>query len=90
MIFTKILERDFLYPEDMNEDAIDLIDQLLQIDPTKRLGAGRDGAMNDFAALKQHPFFKGVDFKSLARRSPPIIKEKMVEPVPDLPPASSL
>jgi len=41
------------------EVALDLIRSLLELDPTKRLGA------TDFVDLLSHPFFEGVDFASL-------------------------
>lgn len=42
--------------------------QLLQdLDPSRRPGAGPDG----YAALKMHPFFKGVDWKNVRGQTPP-------------------
>lgn len=46
----------------MPEDAIDLVDKLLQINPLERLGVGPKGSKNDFEALKSHNFFKGINF----------------------------
>ena len=36
-------------------------------DPSRRPGAGPDG----YAALKNHPFFSGIDWKSLRAQTPP-------------------
>lgn len=33
--------------------------------PEQRLGGGPPGSMYDFEALKQHPFFDGLDFDKL-------------------------
>ncbi|WOK97865.1 hypothetical protein Cni_G06573 [Canna indica] len=38
-------------------EARDLIDKLLDTNPTKRPSARPDG----YASLKKHPFFKGID-----------------------------
>jgi len=43
-VFTKILNRDCSFPEDMAPDTKDVIDKLLQIDPAKRIGAGKPGS----------------------------------------------
>ena len=37
----------------------DLIDKLIVLDPAARLGSPQAGG---FAKLKQHPFFKGINF----------------------------
>ena len=37
------------------------------LDPSGRPGAGSGG----YAALKMHPFFKGIDWENLRERSPP-------------------
>lgn len=60
--FQMILERQLSYkPGDhVSPEAKDLIDRLLQLEPTDRLGAGAKG--NDFAALKAHEFFRGISF----------------------------
>ena len=64
-IFAKIRDRDFSYPEDMDVDARDLIDQLLQMNPLDRLGYGEIGSGRDYAGLKAHPFFKNIDFDKM-------------------------
>lgn len=65
LIFQRIIARDLKLPEYFSDAARDLIDKLLDMDPSKRLGAGPGG----YAALKKHPFFKGIDWKNL-RQSP--------------------
>ena len=63
--FQMILERDLKFPEDMSEHARDLIDKLLQKEPHQRLGSGPQHSDNDFSALKNHPFFDGINFETL-------------------------
>ncbi|PRQ58672.1 putative protein kinase AGC-PDK1 family [Rosa chinensis] len=67
LIFQRIIARDIRFPNNFSDEAKDLIDRLLDLDPSRRPGAGRDG----YAALKMHPFFKGVDWKNLRAQTPP-------------------
>jgi serine/threonine protein kinase len=48
----------------MSNEAKNLIVHLLNRNPSKRLGAGQDGA----AEIKRHPFFDGVDWSKVAAR----------------------
>jgi serine/threonine protein kinase len=64
-IFDNILNRNIQWPpvpEDMSHEARDLIDRLLTEDPHQRLGAR--GA----AEVKQHSFFKDIDWNTLAQQ----------------------
>ncbi|KZV32078.1 3-phosphoinositide-dependent protein kinase 2-like [Dorcoceras hygrometricum] len=67
LIFQRIIARDIRFPNYISAEARDLIDQLLDIDPSKRPGAGPNG----YASLKKHPFFKGIDWKNLRTEIPP-------------------
>lgn len=67
LIFQRIIARDIRFPDYFSEEARDLIDRLLDLDPSRRPGAGLGG----YAALKMHPFFKGVDWTSLRDQIPP-------------------
>lgn len=74
LIFQKIIARDIKFPEYFSEEAKDLIDRLLSIDPSKRPGAGPEG----YPALKNHPFFRGFDWANLRDHPPPrLSKEPM-------------
>lgn len=53
------------------EDAKDLIRSLLKKDPSERLGVGQYGTPNDMNALKNHPFFKTIDFSKVFLMIPP-------------------
>eukprot|EP00299_Pterocystis_sp_00344_P011433 c5338_g1_i1.p1 GENE.c5338_g1_i1~~c5338_g1_i1.p1 ORF type:complete len:439 (+),score=131.27 c5338_g1_i1:235-1551(+) len=66
IIFQKILKLDFIFPPNFPEDAKSLVNQLLVIDPSHRLGA--DGNLQ---SIKDHPFFTGIDFASLHKQVPP-------------------
>ena len=41
----------------------DLVDNMLQIDPTKRLGVSKNGIKD----LKDHAYFEGVDFEAISK-----------------------
>jgi 3-phosphoinositide dependent protein kinase-1 len=58
----------------MPEEAVDLVDKLLQLNPLERLGGGPPGSKLDFEALKSHEFFKGINFARIASGNiaPPI------------------
>ncbi|KAD5961289.1 hypothetical protein E3N88_12762 [Mikania micrantha] len=64
-IFANIMNRDIPWPkvpEDISEDAYDLIDKLLSDNPLQRLGATGAGE------VKRHPFFKNINWDTLARQ----------------------
>ncbi|XP_059307624.1 3-phosphoinositide-dependent protein kinase 2-like [Lycium ferocissimum] len=67
LIFQRIIARDIRFPNYFSNEARDLIDQLLDIDPSRRPGAGPDG----YASLKNHPFFNGTDWENLRSQTPP-------------------
>ena len=58
-VFENILSRRLFWPDDISEPAQDLIDRLLTLDHTKRLGCS--GAEE----VKSHPFFEGIDWDAL-------------------------
>ena len=56
-----------------SEEAKDLINKLLNVDPNKRLGYGKNG----IEELKNHPYFKEINWKNLEelKVTPPFIPE---------------
>ncbi|XWS75247.1 hypothetical protein CRYUN_Cryun01aG0069400 [Craigia yunnanensis] len=67
LIFQRIIARDIRFPNYFSKEARDLIDRLLDLDPSRRPGAGPDG----YPVLKMHPFFRGVDWSNLREQTPP-------------------
>ena len=67
----KIYERGVEYPKSLTNEAIDLIQKLLVVDPQKRLGQGPNGSDE----IKNHPFFKGVNWDDAWKKKikPPFI-----------------
>lgn len=67
-IFQKITKLEYEFPEGFNPTARDLVEKLLVIEPTKRLGSDE---MGGFEKLKQHEFFKGIDWEHIHEQKPP-------------------
>ncbi|KAG0280247.1 hypothetical protein BGZ96_001616 [Linnemannia gamsii] len=64
-IFKNILNHDIQWPEDgLSREARDLINKLLNKDPTHRPSP---------AVLKAHPFFQGVDWENIRSQEAPFI-----------------
>ena len=63
------------FQNNMPEEARDLISKILIKDPTKRIGYNS----KDYSEIKNHPFFKGIDFDNLEFEDPPLagVKEKL-------------
>ena len=68
---SKIYEKGVVFPKNLTKEAKDLIQNLLVVDPSKRLGQGPEGSEN----IKNHAFFKGVNWKDAWERKirPPFI-----------------
>ncbi|XP_041362473.1 3-phosphoinositide-dependent protein kinase 1-like [Gigantopelta aegis] len=69
--FQRIVKLDYEFPEGFNATAKDLVEKLLVIDPTKRLGSQE---MGGYAELKKHEFFKETDWENLTKtKAPPLV-----------------
>lgn len=68
-LYKRIKEGQLDFPNDMSPEAKDLLIQLLDRDPTRRLGSGP----SDANEVKAHPFFRDVDWDALldCRIDPP-------------------
>ncbi|CAI2359870.1 unnamed protein product [Moneuplotes crassus] len=71
-VFEAILEREVTFPDDMDQNAKDLIKKLLVKDPRERLGAGPKRSGRTLKDLKKHPFLKGTKCKNLYKKRPPV------------------
>ena len=58
-INNEIYKSKIQYPRFLDQDARDLISQLLEVDPKKRLGSGKGGVEK----IKKHPFFEEINWK---------------------------
>ena len=59
---------------DIPDDAKDLISKILIKDPKKRIGYNS----KDYSEIKNHPFFKGINFDQLESQVPPISEIKEI------------
>eukprot|EP00005_Dracoamoeba_jomungandri_P000082 CAMPEP_0174251632 /NCGR_PEP_ID=MMETSP0439-20130205/1385_1 /TAXON_ID=0 /ORGANISM="Stereomyxa ramosa, Strain Chinc5" /LENGTH=475 /DNA_ID=CAMNT_0015331987 /DNA_START=69 /DNA_END=1496 /DNA_ORIENTATION=+ len=66
-VFEKVLSRDFQMPSWFDDDAKDLIDKLLVIEKTQRLGACR-GALD----IIDHPWLAKIDYRTIDTQKPPV------------------
>lgn len=68
-VLKKIMQEDFLnninFPDYIAPEAIDLVRQLLQINPLKRLGSDAQNGRPNLSPLKSHKFFKNFNFADL-------------------------
>ncbi|KAJ9474416.1 Serine/threonine-protein kinase PKH2 [Pseudozyma hubeiensis] len=69
----KVKKREFEFPEGFEEDAKDLIDRVLALDPAERLTA---------AEIKAHRFFGSIDWEKLWEQDVPEIRTGLVQPLP--------
>ncbi|KAH7713938.1 AGC/PDK1 protein kinase [Aphelenchoides avenae] len=70
-VLKKILALDYSFPDGFPEVAKDIVQKLLVISPSERLGSQETGGVQ---ALKNHPYYKGVDWTDIHLRQPPQIK----------------
>lgn len=63
--FDIIMKREFDWPESIDENCKDLINKLLNLEPMKRLGAGRPNSGCSYEDLMLHPFFEGVNWHTI-------------------------
>mmetsp|Transcript_29550 Transcript_29550/g.29298 ORF Transcript_29550/g.29298 Transcript_29550/m.29298 type:complete len:124 (-) Transcript_29550:43-414(-) len=74
-LFNNIQRGKLRLPKTMSENSKLLIKQLLNRDPSKRLGASK----RDADEIKEHPFFEGLDWTALIEKTipaPPIHQSK--------------
>lgn len=62
-VFPQILGRKIDWPKEEFDPCLkDLVERLIQMEPTDRLGCPK--TTHDMDSLMAHPFFKGIDFGS--------------------------
>ncbi|KAJ0015850.1 hypothetical protein NQD34_014140 [Periophthalmus magnuspinnatus] len=68
LIFQKIIKLEYEFPEKFFPKAKDLVEKLLSLDPSKRLGCEEIGG---YDPLRQHPFFDTISWSDLHLQTPP-------------------
>jgi len=77
LIFQKIQSLEYSFYEGFDLQARDMVEKLLVIDPSKRLGAGDNMG---YPSIKRHPFFENIDFDRLHETTPPQIRSYVSDP----------
>lgn len=62
LIFQKILKLEYEFPEGFDQTAKDLVEKLLVINPSKRLGATD---VEPYTSIRQHEFFSDIDWDNI-------------------------
>ncbi|XP_067003119.1 3-phosphoinositide-dependent protein kinase 1 isoform X2 [Anabrus simplex] len=70
LIFQKITKLEYEFPDGFAPSARHLVEKLLVLDSSKRLGA-LDTV--NYPSIRAHPFFTGIEFESLHKQTPPQI-----------------
>lgn len=83
IIFEQIRQGNFVFPEGIDPDGIDLVRKLLVQDPFLRLGGGEKESDNDISALKAHPFISSFDIDNILHQQVPFSDWPVVEKVID-------
>ncbi|XP_069503291.1 3-phosphoinositide-dependent protein kinase 1 [Ambystoma mexicanum] len=68
LIFQKIIKLEYGFPEKFFPKAKDLVEKLLVLDATKRLGCEE---MGSYEPLKAHSFFENLKWENLHNQTPP-------------------
>lgn len=76
LIFQKIKNLEYVIPEEFTPEAKDIVQKLLTSDPEHRLGSQSTGGIQ---AIKDHPFFEGIDWENLFNSTAPPLKERLEE-----------
>ncbi|KAF7298980.1 Non-specific serine/threonine protein kinase [Mycena indigotica] len=75
-MYEKILNDPLVFPPEIGPEARSILTQLLDRDPTQRLG------VNGASEIKKHPFFASMDFKLLSQKKlQPPFKPNVTSPV---------
>jgi serine/threonine protein kinase len=74
----KIMNDEVDFPEDMSLAAISIVMQLLMKNPTERLGSS--GSVD---TVRQHPFFKGIDWQAVQEKRVKPPEKEMVAKIPE-------
>lgn len=72
LIFQKVVNVDYQFPDGFDEDAKDLIKKLLRYGPLDRIGS-EDPTDYRYMSIRNHPFFSEIDFDNLRLQAPPKI-----------------
>lgn len=78
LTWQKIKQLDYSFPEGFDPEAKDLVQKLIVRDPAGRLGAGPPDSPTSMEALRSHPFFASIDWKTLWTEPAPPLEPGLV------------
>lgn len=76
LIFQKIKNLEYVIPDDFPEHGKNIVEGLLVSDPNERFGSKSKGGIQ---AIKDHPFFEGIDWENIFTSNAPPLKERLEE-----------
>ena len=79
LTFQKIKQLDYSFPDGFDPEAKDLVQKILVRDPAERLGAGLPGSSNSMEALRAHPYFSTINWKTLWTQPAPPLESGLVK-----------
>ncbi|KAL0096545.1 kinase-like domain-containing protein, partial [Phycomyces blakesleeanus] len=74
LIFQNIKNLEYTIPDYFPDDARDLIQRLLVLEPSERIGSEKTGGLEE---IRQHPFFCGIDWDTLFESPAPPLRERL-------------
>eukprot|EP00088_Acartia_fossae_P037728 TRINITY_DN3896_c0_g1_i11.p1 TRINITY_DN3896_c0_g1~~TRINITY_DN3896_c0_g1_i11.p1 ORF type:complete len:536 (-),score=99.67 TRINITY_DN3896_c0_g1_i11:809-2416(-) len=72
LIFEKIRKLEYSFQDGFDDQARELVQKLIVIDPASRLGSTDIQQFSQYSSIKSHPFFRSLDFASLSTTLPPL------------------
>ncbi|KAG5676682.1 hypothetical protein PVAND_006498 [Polypedilum vanderplanki] len=72
VVFQKIQNMDYKFPENFDSEVKDLVQKLLKIDPEERLGA-KDPKESIYKSIRDHEFFSTINFDTIYSQTSPLI-----------------
>jgi 3-phosphoinositide dependent protein kinase-1 len=70
VIFQKIQTIDYSFPENFDPCARDLIEKLLKLEPSERLGSQDQEEL--YISIRQHSFFSDINFNKIFHQTSPL------------------
>ena len=61
-VFQKVLDRRLKFPMDLDKDAVNLIDRLLDYIPENRIGMKSKNPFDAYSEIKDHPYFSDIEW----------------------------
>jgi 3-phosphoinositide dependent protein kinase-1 len=80
--FQKIQALEYTVPDAVPNEARDFITKILQLEPSARLGNGESAS--DYEPIRNHPFYNGIDWRTLPFAEMPKLPKPSAPPPPGI------